>query len=42
LLNVNQQTNVATITPGYVIKIPMRAPSSPNTIEHDPVIEGDR
>jgi hypothetical protein len=34
VVNVNQQTNVATITPGYVIRLP---PSkSPQTIEHQP------
>jgi hypothetical protein len=33
VVNVNQNTNVATIQPGYVIRLPASKP--PPTIEHD-------
>jgi hypothetical protein len=37
VVNVNQQTNVATITPGYVIRLPARSP-----VTDLPAIEQER
>jgi hypothetical protein len=43
-VNVNQQTNVATITPGYVIRLPAKSSVTDlPTIEREPLtIEGSR
>jgi hypothetical protein len=44
-VNVNQQTNVAAITPGYVIRLPAKAGDALPAIEHEReplTIEGSR